>query len=242
LGDEYDAIVNRDKATARAGGWPFIKTAGQGFSLDGHDLPNPFDALILGAIRQNLYYPEAYSGGTNFPSCYAIAADGNEDNLAPPPALPTKEAESCALCPFNAFGSGAGKGKACRNTVKLGILAFEPGCKDYTSRRGAVLSIPPASLRDWSTYANDIAGDDGLKRALFTVVTRIEKAANARGQGFSIQVGFGAAIQDKAVLKTLLPRAAEARAILELAPATAGTGDDDAPKAGARRKVTRRSS
>ena len=54
---------------------------------------------------------------------------------------------ACRTCPFNAFGSGKGKGKACKETRRLLMLP-----KDSASGIPLVISLPPSSIRNWQAF------------------------------------------------------------------------------------------
>ena len=84
---------------------------------------------------------------------------------------------SCAVCPYNQFGSGEGGGKACKNRRRI-----------YLLREGDVfpmlLSLPTGSLKDYTRYLMRLLSH-GQKSG--SVVTRftLKKAMSASGIAYS---------------------------------------------------------
>jgi hypothetical protein len=238
LGDEYAEVLNRDRATAKATGWDFIRTRGTGWKWGEDPLPNPFEAIIVAAMRVNTYYTGAFDPNSfSAPTCYAYAADGmDETAMAPPDSLATKENADCGTCIQNAFGSGQGRGKACKNQIKLAVLCFVPGCDDYGDTgkaKGLVLTLPPASIKEFAAYSEKITSEGGLNRALFTVVTQLEK--DDSGTGFKINASLVEPIQSAPILKTIMSRTREGYKTLQLPPPT-GSAEEATPKRTTRRR------
>jgi hypothetical protein len=191
LSGELDKYINRDKASATGGGgMPFIRTRGGQFVFNDEILEQPLPVIVIGAVRENLYYPEAYDPDApgQSPTCFALDSNQDESSMAPPADLESKENDTCSSCWANAFGSAErGKGKACKNNVRLVVLPAirdENGdLPDLAKVAGARLSVPPTSLKNWSTYTNKII--EGLHAPLFAVITAIETEPAERG-GFSM--------------------------------------------------------
>jgi hypothetical protein len=115
-----------------------------------------------------------------------LDTEQNEAAMAPPADLESKESDSCATCWANAFGTAErGKGKACKNNVRLVVLPTigEVEDIDFAKVAGARISVPPTSLKNWSGYANKII--EGLHVPLFAVITSIETEPAEKG-GFSM--------------------------------------------------------
>jgi hypothetical protein len=191
LSGELDKYINRDKASATGGGgMPFIRTRGGNFTFNEEVLDQPLPVIVIGAVRENLYYPEAYDPDApgQSPTCFALDTEQNEAAMAPPPDLESKESDSCVDCWANAFGTAdRGKGKACKNNVRLVVLPAirdEDGeLPDLSKVAGARIAVPPTSLKNWSSYANKII--EGLHAPLFAVITDIETEPAEKG-GFSM--------------------------------------------------------
>ena len=83
-------------------------------SADGDDseMVKEITGVILYNHPANAYYTDKYTGGSNPPDCSSF--DGIH-GLGNPGG-------NCKSCPFNKFGSGEGKSKACKNRRMLYIL------------------------------------------------------------------------------------------------------------------------
>jgi len=77
-----------------------------------------FEGVVFFYGKQNTYWEGAYDPGNIVPPVCS-SADGKVGTL--PRNEKTKAFGNCKTCAHNQFGSGAGKGKACRNQVKLYI-------------------------------------------------------------------------------------------------------------------------
>ena len=80
--------------------------------VEGSDRVMEIEAVILYSHPANSYYTEAYKGGSNPPDCGSF--DGITGTGTP--------GGFCKNCPFNQFGSGEGKSKACKNRRMLYLL------------------------------------------------------------------------------------------------------------------------
>lgn len=143
----------------------FLKTRGKTFTFpDGHT-EDEFDAVIVGYVSTNTYYKERYNPDNIVPpTCFAIG--DNPAQLVPSPNAPEIQANSCAECPLNQWGSD-GKGKACKNGRLLAILP--PDAAHNTDP--VFLRVPPTSLKNFDGYVSKIAAM--LKQPPIGVVTRI---------------------------------------------------------------------
>ena len=163
-----------ESALVEGGGFPSLSTKGGKFMLGESLLPSSIDVVVLGAMKLNQYYPDKWQPDVMFNStCFALNLDNNEKTMGPPDDLATRVADQCSDCELNDFGSGEGKGKACRNTVRLVLLAADnigPDT-DWSKAHGMRLSVPPTSLKFWGSHAKSVT--QGHNRPLFSVVTRL---------------------------------------------------------------------
>lgn len=251
LQDKYAAHVTRAKATTRNAGWPWISTQGSTPIMRLNNVPiggeeGELDAIVLGANRANMYWPKDFQSGQFAPAtCYAVASldwavEDLDEKLAPPPDLAGKQAERCAKCHWDAFGTATrGRGKACKNTVRLALIPSDAG--DYSKADGCMLSLPATSLRAWTAHAAPYLA---MGAPVFCVQTRIRKVPNERDQGFVFSFESRGFLSDEAILDQLAARAdGDARAALEQAPPSAGdasapTGTSKAPRR--KKKVVRK--
>lgn len=93
------------------------------------------------------YYAEKYVEGSDAkPDCFS------NDGIRPDPQSAEKQAKTCALCPFNAFGSSdTGRGKACPDSKRLAVAT--PDRLDNP----ALLRVPPTSLKNLAKYAEKLS-------------------------------------------------------------------------------------
>ena len=162
--------ANADAAAGISTGQPpRIKLSGKQFVLvdgNGDETPFPQSKMVLGPddavylpiilLRAKLTLSKNWYVTAFNPALEAVAPDCfSLDALRPDPASLVKQAESCVVCPQNAFGSGkdqagnATKGKACADTKIL--AAFVPGFGIHS------LKVPPASLKNFGLYVKQLS-------------------------------------------------------------------------------------
>lgn len=204
--EKFAKFMKRDKASAAEAGWPYVSTAGSlpVMTLGDRELGDGDGALtviVLAARRVNSYFADPYEQGVmQVPSCGATAGvewEGAdvESQMAPPADLKTKEADTCKDCEFNAFGSAIqGKGKACKNTVRLACLLPETATKKdgLAKAEGVLISVPVASVKSWAKYVAHVNGS--YERPVNTVFTTITKVLNPKTAGFTFNFDMA---QDK---------------------------------------------
>lgn len=99
------------------------------------------------------YYKDKYTGGSNPPDCSSY--DGKIGIGAP--------GGNCEICPFNKFGSGDGKSKACKNRRMLYIL-----CEGELFP--VILNLPVGSSGSYKNYVKHLLSK---RTSLNRVVTSI---------------------------------------------------------------------
>lgn len=159
-----------------------ITTANRVFNFpDGTTSQDPFRAIILDHRNVNRYYTEAYNPQEpKPPKCFAINKDINL--MAPPEEVVEPQATSCAECPMNKFGSApTGKGKACRNQVRLALVLEHSGA----DAEPMVMHLPPTALKGWASYYTRLQQHGMLP---FQVVTEIALDPNSPYQLPTLQV------------------------------------------------------
>ena len=140
----------------QGGGFPTIGLKGTRFVVraDGAEtaLPSLEIAVVLLSAKPNLdktYYASKFDPNATeakSPDCFS------KDGQRPDPSSVIKQAESCAGCPMNQFGSGVGadgspsKGKACSDTKMLAIFA---------NNNVYGFKVPPASLKAFTNYVKE---------------------------------------------------------------------------------------
>lgn len=124
-----------------------------------NQVDNPLPILIVAAAHENaLYEGKFVPGEYTAPVCYAIGKD--EADMAPHPDAPKPQHVNCKTCPLNQFGS-SGKGKACKNSVRLVALPGTVTEADIATVEAAQVSVPPTSLNAWGSYVKGLR-DAGL--------------------------------------------------------------------------------
>lgn len=159
---EQEAAKERAAGAGRGITWP---QAGGVFELDGAELGEELELVILDSVYSNNYYDRPYDpdSGPAVPACFALA--DTEQDMVPHDSAPVPQADRCAECDQNAFGSDVrGRGKACRNTRLL--LVVDPALEEDPVHMRA----PPTSLRNYSAYVRGLMRQQ--KRPPFAVVTR----------------------------------------------------------------------
>jgi len=162
------------------------------FSVDDSDtLKPPVKAIIAVSQKARAFWPAKDTAGQP-PLCSSPDAVGGifdpsseqvKAALAMPvrhPALGTLDAQAaigpweCANCPMAQWGSGSGRGQACKALRRLIVLV-----EGWTMP--AIMTLPPTSVKAFDTYASACARTKG--GAYFTSWTRIELAQETNGAG-----------------------------------------------------------
>lgn len=102
-----------------------IRTKNKKFMFpDGTEIANEMDVVIVDFVYVNELYPGNFDPKKIAPPICAAKGVGVQEALIPFAESPKLQAESCAECPNNDYGS-AGKGKACKNQVWLAVTAAD---------------------------------------------------------------------------------------------------------------------
>lgn len=120
--------------------------------LPNDSLVESLDVILLDFVYRNQYYPKPYQEGQfNDLVCQAIG-DGSNDALVPLSTSPEPQAESCAVCEKNKFGSATngGRGKACQNQLLLAVCS--PDFNPDEPPEIWTVKAQPTALRSLGTY------------------------------------------------------------------------------------------
>jgi len=173
--EEFAASANKSaEAVKDIGGGLFISIRGNKFSMGDEELDSPLVAVVAGVMAENAYYTRAFDPShPENPVCFALGTDA--ETLVPHDLSTEKQAESCAKCPMNAFGSAStGKGKACKNSRRLALLSADGLSADSELMQ---LKLPPTSLKAFGKYVKKVTGAVG--RGLEYVVTELHMKDDA---------------------------------------------------------------
>lgn len=113
--------------------------------------------------KEKAWYATKYTPGqeNQSPDCFS------DDGVKPDPSSRLKQCDNCASCPQNVFGSGTdaqgnpGKGKACADRKVVAI---------YANGGAFRFAVPPASLKNWDTYCNQLTAKGIPLPAVITVI------------------------------------------------------------------------
>ena len=121
------------------------------FRMPGGATLDTLECVVVDFLSVNTLYDGVYRKGESSPPlCFAIGINPTE--LAPSPNSPEPQAEKCASCAMNQFGS-AGKGKACKNGKLLAVLPPDADANTPIM----VLRTPPTSINPFDTYVRSVA-------------------------------------------------------------------------------------
>ena len=129
-----------------------VTPAGSFVLPDESDIGDEIQVIILDYVAINKLYLTPYNPNQiTPPDCAAIGR--NLSQMAPQEDAPDPQADRCASCPMNQFGSGVGNAKACKNERVLAVLLvdedgghLDPSAPIYT------LAVSPSSLKAIDTY------------------------------------------------------------------------------------------
>jgi len=112
----------------------------------------PAHVVILGAaprgkVASKVYYEGDYDESNPLPpDCSSV------DGVRPDSWIEHPVSDTCAKCPMNAWGSGKGRGKACRDKKLLFVVAPDAIADGQIIQ----LQVPPASLKAMSKFAREL--------------------------------------------------------------------------------------
>lgn len=205
---ESTALVNWDEELARqaeiaaaqeanTGGGQFFGLRGGILTFNDAPLPNNEVAVvILDSILENVYYEGDYDPENPAPpTCFAHGRDDTtiapHDLVKAAGQVPEGGEDGCSGCPMNEWGSAdKGRGKACRNTRRLALLAagvFAPNgafkmADGDELQKGAIafMKLPVTSVRGYATFVKQVAG--ALKRPPHGIITKIKVVPDVKSQ------------------------------------------------------------
>jgi hypothetical protein len=155
----YDAQMAAEAAqmagSIRAASSNTISTKGKIFTMpNGQSAQGPLDVIILDYTNFNSYFKGAYNANAIAPpACYAIGKI--IDDMKPGANAAEPQHTNCLECPRNQWKSApnGGKGKACKNTVRLAVIPVNASKDD----RPMTLSVSPTSLESFDIHIKKVA-------------------------------------------------------------------------------------
>lgn len=144
---EVAAIQSRISAPS---GDRITATQQKTFKLPNGQEVDTIEAIVVDFSAANMYYAAAYDrNNITPPDCFALGLEPAV--LTPSDSAPDKQAESCAGCWANQFGS-SGKGKACTNTRLLALLPTDADAETPMM----VLKVSPTGLRAFDGHVSSV--------------------------------------------------------------------------------------
>ncbi len=194
-----------EDSAATLGNWITVR-AGVMKYKDNTIKGNTMPVVIVAHRLENAYFDEDFDPDTpRSPVCFAFGEDA--DSLAPHKDSEKPQATLCKDCKWNAFQTAKnGKGKACKNTRRLGMIhadSVKGGATEVAKTEIAMHKLPVTSVINWSTYVNQLAG--ALQTAPIGAITEFSCAPHEKNQ---VQVNFELVkeIDDEEVLEALFDR------------------------------------
>ena len=129
------------------------------------ELEKDIDCVILMSHPANAFYKEAYKGGSNPPDC------GSFDGIT------GSSGQACKTCPYNVFGSGEGKAKACKNRRMMYLLR-------ENELFPLILNLPTGSLKSFTKYVQSLLSRGKRPHQVVTKIS-LRKAKNGDSPEFS---------------------------------------------------------
>jgi hypothetical protein len=167
---------------------------------------NHMESIVLDHVLMNVLYEGEFDPeNPSSPVCFAF---GRADKDMKPHEKSTKpQHATCKSCPMNEFGTAdRGKGKACKNIRRLGLIAADVLEKPSTipDAQVAYAEIPVTSVKGWAAYVNKVA--EVMKRPPLGVVTDISLIPDAKSQ-FKVLFKCVDTIKTPSVIGALIPLA-----------------------------------
>lgn len=168
-------VAQNAKKTAPAGGNAIRVTQDKHMILPDGSKTTEMQVVVIEFTSRNEFYEGAFDkNNIRPPACFAIGDVPTE--LVPSPNSPTKQAESCSVCPMNVFGS-AGTGKACKNTRMLAVLP--PDADESTPIW--TIKVSPTAIKGFDGYVKNVQRMFGVPPVgVVTTVTFDENADYAQ--------------------------------------------------------------
>jgi hypothetical protein len=198
--------VKAKKSVANIGGGDWISCKGGKLSFGGNDVPgSAMDIVELSSCFENHLYEGKYDpNNPGSPVCFAFAFD--EEDLKPHEKSSAPQAESCAECEHNQWGSGdGGTGKSCKNVRRLGLIpadALDGGAAGVKEAPIAWFKVPVTSVKGYANYVKQVAA---LEKPPLAFVTTLSASPDPKTQ---VKVSFNAKeeIADGELIGALIDR------------------------------------
>ena len=237
---------------AKVGGGVGVKFGRGKITVGGVDAPGgKLECIILGSCAMNAWYEADYDPNeVTTPNCYAFADAVGDPEMAPHADAPDKQSDLCADCEKNQFGTAkVGRGKACGNLVRLGLLLASDAeeAADIATAAMATAKVSATNVKNWAGFIKSLQELEDGPRPPWGVVTEISAHDDTKNQ-IRVEFKLVELIDDSDILNALEKRLNGLQEelqrpfqIIEAAPAAKGAkGRQAAPAAGKSKKFAAR--
>jgi len=185
-----------------------IKIGVQGFTAPDGSVGDALEVVVVDYTITHSFFEDSYDPDNIVPPlCHSNSRVFQE--LAPVEGCPSPQAEGCAVCPQNRFGSAPnGRAKACRNYRLLAVLPVDA----LDSAPIWTFSVAPTSTGRWDNYVRDLRHENLTPMFAKTKVT-FELAGTYAKPQFEMLEPLG-----KNEVASVIARLDEARQILDMRP------------------------
>lgn len=208
----------------------FLSFRNGSISLGGVKLDNPMPCIIMSYGFERTYYSKPYQPDVlTAPDCYSF------DNVKPHEQAAVPQADRCAECRFNEFGSAQnGKGKACKEGARLVLMHFD-SLESPEKIAAAPLVQAKLSVLNSKTFSNYIEIIEDEENPSWASVTSLECQPDPKSQ-YAVSFVKHTTELDDEVLDAISMRVDEADRLLTQAYPEVEQAPARAPKAPARRR------
>lgn len=165
------------------------------------------ECIIIGSCALNRWNSQPFDAANPLPpDCYAFSVISDDPEMAPHSSAPEKQAEKCADCDKNQYGTAlVGRGKACGNTIRLGLITKKDieDADDVLAAELATAGVSPTNLGHYKKYVDLLEAEYG--RPPWAVVTEIASFDDPKTQ-IRLEFKMVELIEDDAVLQALEKR------------------------------------
>ncbi len=174
------------------------------------------ECVIIGHCALNRWNEQPYDADNpQPPDCYAFALVNDDPEMAPHAMAANKQSDKCADCEKNQFGTArVGKGKACGNTIRLGILTAKDAedAEGISTAELATAGVSPTNLQHFKKYLDAVSDEHG--RPLWAVVTEISSHDDPKTQ-IRLEFKMVSLIEDDDALNALEKRFLKIQDVLQ---------------------------
>lgn len=224
----WQAEMEKDARAAEvmeqnSGGGSFFSVKSGQLSFDGTPLPgNQMAVVIVDSIFEHVFYEGKFNpDNPSPPTCFAFGRD-SEDAMVPHNTVFEHKQEqnpTCKGCPQSEWGSAeTGRGKACRQIRRLGVVAggqFDRDGKfvqnDELNGALGFLKIPVTSVKGYAGFVKQVAG--ALNRPPYGIFTKVAVVPDAKNQ-FAVTFTPIGPVPDE-LMQEVMARRTEAKALID---------------------------